>query len=261
MKTVAILTDFGNKEPFTGVMKGVILKYYKDVTFIDLTNEIEPHDILKSAFWIEKSYRYFPEGTIFLCVVDPGVGGKRKGIVLFKNNYIFIGPDNGIFTLLFKGKFDLFEIIYEREKVSKTFHGRDVFAVCAGKILRGDKRKDFLKPLKKYKKIKFPKPFKRKNKIYGHVLFCDRFGNIITDIPNKWIKGKETLLIKDKKIKFAETFSEVKKGEFLFYKGSFGNIEIGKREGNAYKDLKVKGGEKITIFEFPPHLFYNKTHG
>lgn len=245
---MCILTDFGNREPFTGVMKGVILNYFKDVNFIDLTNEIEPHDIFKSAYWIEKSYKYFPKGTIFLCIVDPGVGGKRKGIVLFKENYIFIGPDNGIFTLLFKGKFRLFEIIYEKEKVSKTFHGRDVFSVCAGKILRGDRKEEFLKPLKKYVKINFPKPVRRRDRIYGHVLFPDRFGNIITNVPNEWAKGNEILFIKDKRIKFAETFSKVKKGEFLFYKGSFGNIEIAKREGNAFEDLKVRRKDKFILF-------------
>lgn len=248
MKTVAILTDFGNKDPFVGVMKGIISNYYKCINFIDLTNEITPHDIFEACFWIEKVYKYFPEKTIFLCVVDPGVGGRRKGIALFKNNYIFIGPDNGIFTLLYKGKFEVFEILYEKERVSKTFHGRDVFAVCAGKILKGDKREEFLKPLSGYKRINFPKAIKRKNKIYGHVLFPDRFGNIITDVPSEWIKGGEVLFIEGKKIKFAETFSGVRKGEFLFYKGSFGNIEIGVREGNAFSVLKVKRKEGFFIF-------------
>ncbi len=247
MKTVAILTDFGNKDPFVGVMKGVISNYYKCINFIDLTNEINPHDIFEACFWIQKVYKYFPEETIFLCVVDPGVGTKRKGIVLFKDNYIFIGPDNGIFTLLYKEKFEVFEILYEKEKVSKTFHGRDVFAVCAGKILRSDRKKDFLKPLRSYKKINFPKPVKRKDKIYGHVLFPDRFGNIITDIPNEWIKGNEVLFIKGKKIRFAETFSKVKKGKFLFYKGSFGNIEIAKREENAFLSAGVKKGDRLLI--------------
>lgn len=248
MRIVAILTDFGNKDPFVGCVKGVILNYKKDVNFVDLTNEITPYDILEASFWIEKVYKYFPKNTIFLCVVDPGVGSKRKGIVLFKDDYIFIGPDNGIFTLLYKGKFKVFEILYEKEKVSKTFHARDVFAIAAGKILIGEK--DFLKPLKKFKKINFPKAIKIKNKIYGHILFPDKFGNIITDVPNEWICGDEILLIKNRKIRFAETFSKIKRKELLFYKGSFGNIEIAQREGNAFLELKAKRNEKFLILKF-----------
>ena len=247
MKTIAFVTDFGNKDPFVGVMKGVILNYYKDVNFIDLTNEINPHDIFEAAFWIHKVYKYFPTGTIFLCIVDPGVGTKRKGIALFKDNYIFIGPDNGIFTFLFNGEFEVFEILYKEKNVSKTFHGRDVFTVCAGKILRGDEKEKFLRPISKFKRIKFPKPLKKKDKIYGRILFPDRFGNIITNVPNEWIKGDEILFIKNKKIKFSETYKKVKKGKYLFYKGSFGNVEIAKREGNAFLELKVKRNEKFLI--------------
>lgn len=247
MKTVAIITDFGNKDPFVGVMKGVILKYCKDVNFVDITNEISSYNIMEASFWIKKVYNYFPEKTVFLCVVDPGVGGKRKGIVLFKDAYVFIGPDNGVFTLIFNGKFKVFEIIYDKNKVSKTFHGRDVFAVCTGRILRGDRLQDFLKPLNNYVKIKFPRPFKRKNKIYGHVLFSDKFGNIITNVPGEWIKGDEVLVIGKERIRFAETFSMVKKGKFLFYKGSFGNIEIGMREGNAFETLGVRSGDLFFI--------------
>ena len=140
MKTITLLTDFGTKDPYVGIMKGVILSTNPDVRIVDITHEVDPQDVREGAFLVEEYYRYFEKGTIHVAVVDPTVGSDRKPIVFSKDGYFFIGPDNGLFTLLYDDNVRAYAIENRRymlKKISATFHGRDIFAPAAAYLSSG----------------------------------------------------------------------------------------------------------------------------
>ncbi|MEM2382688.1 MAG: SAM-dependent chlorinase/fluorinase [Desulfurococcaceae archaeon] len=141
-KLIALMTDFGYKDPYVGVMKGVIKSINSDVEIVDLTHGITRHSVLEAAVNLLVSAKYFPQGTIFVVVVDPGVGSERRALLVETNNYILIGPDNGCLSLLMerdgvKRVFDVSDSQYRLSKISSTFHGRDVFAPIAAWVSRG----------------------------------------------------------------------------------------------------------------------------
>ncbi len=162
---IAFFSDFGYKDHYAGVVKGRILKeleegggIFKEVKFIDLTHEIPPQDVRKAALVLKFSYKYFPAGTLFLGIVDPGVGTKRRSLILCSKNYLFVGPDNGIFTFILKEEEPLSVYQIESEKVikppySSTFHGRDLFAPVVAKLLLNEKIENFAKPIEKEKLV------------------------------------------------------------------------------------------------------------
>ena len=143
MKTITLLTDFGLQDPYAGIMKGVILSMNPDVTITDITHEVAPQDIREGAFLIEEYHRYFPLNTIHVAVVDPTVGGERRPIIMRKESHLFVGPDNGIFTLIMD---DVPEVIaienpdFTLKEISSTFHGRDIFAPAAAHLARAGHR-------------------------------------------------------------------------------------------------------------------------
>src|SRR5262245_43631822 len=140
-RIVTLTTDFAQRDPFVGVMKGVILGICGDATLIDLTHEIAPFDIREGAVALESAWRFFPMGTIHVAVVDPGVGSRRRALALESGGHYFVGPDNGLFSFaLARDKWSAVSIeasAYRRHEVSRTFHGRDVFAPAAGHLASG----------------------------------------------------------------------------------------------------------------------------
>jgi len=150
---VAILTDFGTADGFVSAMKGVILSINPGVTLVDISHEVQPFNILEGALILKAHYRYFPKGTIFIAVVDPGVGSERKPLALRCGDYLFVGPDNGIMDLVLSELEEPLEavVIENREvmlpKVNNTFHGRDVFAPAAAHLSRGMKLSDLGSPV------------------------------------------------------------------------------------------------------------------
>jgi S-adenosylmethionine hydrolase len=255
---ITLLTDFGIKDPYVASMKGVILNVNPQCTLIDITHHVNPHDFQEGAFLLAKTYSYFPKGTIHLAVVDPGVGGARKPILLVTQNYLFVGPDNGLFTLVAKREsvkqvIDLTNKKYFLPQINTTFHGRDIFAPVAAYLSLGIPSKTFGKKLDHWVKLNFKEPVVRGKKLFGEILLIDHFGNLISDIDQarfiNFTKGHPFVIrIGEKAISnIKKGYWEGKKQEAIALFGSGGFLEISINEGNAQRVLKVKKGEPITI--------------
>lgn len=246
-KVVALLTDFGIEDHYAGVVKARILKELEkplNVSFIDITHKIPPQDIRKAALSLYFSYKYFPEGTIFLVIVDPGVGTERKAIVIKTKKFTFIGPDNGVFSLVYEKNpdFSSFEIIKEkvlRPPYSSTFHGRDLFAPAVAYILSEVPFEEFLIPIPKeeLKKLDFPFPEKTPNGYKLSIWYVDHFGNIITNLHKDMIKKPFKVLVNKREIPLVKSYGYAKKGELIALFGSEGLLEIAIREDSAFKAL------------------------
>ena len=258
MKTIALLTDFGLTDNFVGVMKGVILKINSRVRLVDITHQVAAHDIAEAAFLLKGSYKYFPRGTIFLVVVDPGVGSKRRPIIIRSKNYLFVGPDNGVLepAACADGIREIVAIENKRyflKPVSGTFHGRDIFAPVAAYLSKGQKPNVFGRLLDSLKQSGIPLPEVSKGTLKGEVVYIDRFGNLVTNIDEGLFKHfrrnkKFKIKIKDTKIdSLAGSYEAVRPGKPLAIFGSFGSLEISVNKGRAEKYFCAERGLAVKI--------------
>jgi S-adenosylmethionine hydrolase len=255
---ITLLTDYGTKDPYVASMKGVILKINSQCNLVDITHEIRPHDIREGTFILANTYSYFPKGTIHLTVVDPGVGGSRKPILLVTQDYLFVGPDNGLFTLVAKRErvkqvIDLTNKKYFLPQISTTFHGRDIFAPVAAYLSLGIPSKRFGEKLDHWVKLNLKGPVVRGKKLFGEILLTDHFGNLISNIDQErfisFTKNYPFVIrIGEKAIAdIKEGYWEGKKQEPIALFGSGGFLEISINEGNAQKVLKMKKGDPVTV--------------
>lgn len=260
MKTpiITLLTDFGTKDYYVASMKGVILKINPQCRIIDLSHQVSPQDIREGAFLLASAFSYFPEQTIHLAVIDPEVGGKRKPILLKTRNYFFVGPDNGLFTLVAEKDgvervIELTNSKYFLSPLSSTFHGRDLFAPVAAHLSRGVRPQTFGKRVDQWVRLDLKKQEEEGKRLIGEVILTDRFGNLITNIEKERILGfikdySFVIRIGRRRIsKISQGYWEGRKGDLLALFGSAGFLEIAIREGNAQKRLKVNRGEPIII--------------
>ena len=185
-KPIFILTDFGTRDPYVGIMKAVITKINPISPVIDLTHDIPPGDIRSGAVILWQSLTYMPEGSVILSVIDPGVGTPRLPILLESGGYTFIGPDNGTFTYILKGKFEARELSnpdYSLPNIGATFHGRDIFAPAAAHTASGVPSHRFGPQLKDIVRIPLPRlSLSDRDHLEGEVLHLDRFGNALTSL-------------------------------------------------------------------------------
>ncbi|HUL22300.1 MAG TPA: SAM-dependent chlorinase/fluorinase [Thermodesulfobacteriota bacterium] len=255
---ITLLTDFGTQDHYVASMKGVILKINPRCRLIDITHEVSPHDIREGAFILANAYSYFPKGTIHLAVVDPGVGGTRKPILLVTPSHCFVGPDNGLFTIVaqkerVKQIIALDEQRYHLSKVSATFHGRDVFAPVAAHLSLGVKPGALGHKIESLSGLKFEGPFIRGGKLLGEVLHIDTFGNLVSNIDEerlfRFTRGRSFVIRTGGKTipGLKRGYWEGKKGELIALLGSGGFLEISVREGNAQRILKAKREDPIVI--------------
>jgi S-adenosylmethionine hydrolase len=255
---ITLLTDFGTKDHYVASMKGVILNINPQCLLVDITHQVNPHDIEEGAFILASAYSYFPKGTIHLSVVDPGVGGIRKSILLVTQNYSFVGPDNGLFTLVaqrekVKQVVALTKKKYFFSKVSSTFHGRDIFAPVAAHLSLGIKPNAFGYEINSLKELWFQKPVIKEGKLLGEILHIDAFGNLVSNIDEgklfRFIQSCPFAIRAGRKTirGLKKGYWEAKKGELIALLGSGGFLEISIREGNAQKVLKVKRGDAIEV--------------
>ncbi len=225
---ILLLTDFGLADPFVAVMKGVIRSLNPGVEILDLTHQIPPFQIRQAACVLEDACPHFPHKSLFLSVVDPGVGSSRKAILLIWNNQYFVGPDNGIFSQILKQKEVLAFDIPIPESASPTFHGRDVFAPIAARIKQDPRIIFSLEPIDPKKLIRLPE------KKGFEILYSDHFGNLITNQKSKNLAKKNwEVSYLGKKLRQVKTFSELQPQETGVYFGSSGRLEIATREGSA----------------------------
>ena len=190
---IALLTDFGTVDHYAGAMKGVMLGICPEATLVDISHDIPAHDVTAGALELAAAYKYFPSGTVFVAVVDPGVGSARRGLAADTGDYRFVAPDNGVLTLVLreappKKIVELTERRYARPTVSRTFEGRDRFAPAAAWLAKGTLLPALGRPVSEIQRLDIPQPEATADAVTGVVLRVDRFGNLVTNIDRKSVE-------------------------------------------------------------------------
>jgi len=259
MKIITFLSDFGYKSSYVAQMKAIVSRI-SDARIIDITHDISAQNIMEGSYVLYSSVDHFPDGTVHVAVVDPGVGTSRKGIVITTQKQVFIGPDNGLLIPAARkqGDFIVYSIDdskYVNNKISNTFHGRDIFAPVAAHITNGVPFDRIGIRTNNYVNLDFGRCEITPKSAYGEVIFIDDFGNIITNIDGdlllKVLKHDSKIMVFTEKNKeqmvFVKSYNYVKKGSFLATIGSSDLLEIDINQANAAKKLKIKIGDKIKI--------------
>ncbi len=255
---ITLTTDFGEQDGFVGVMKGVILGINPKAKIVDITHSIERHNVDSAAFIIKNSFPFFPEWTVHTIVVDPGVGSARRIIILNFMEHIFLAPDNGVLEYVFSEteKYCVYNVInkdYFLKNISTTFHGRDIFAPVSAYISLGVDLNRFGPEINDYFKGESFEPITNKNGISGNVIYCDKFGNVITNIKGEDLlehcQDKDIFInFKGLTIKGLSNFySEGGKEKPIALIGSSGYVEIALYLESAAKNLGVKIGDSVDI--------------
>jgi hypothetical protein len=256
---IALLTDFGTKDHYAGTMKGVVLSICPEANLVDVSHEVPPHDVLAGALELAASYQYFPAGTVFLVVVDPGVGSQRLGIAAEAGGYRFVAPDNGVLSAVFaesppKKVVAISERKYARPTISKTFEGRDRFAPAAAWLAKGIEITALGRPLKDYRLLGLPVPEKGADRIVGVVLRADRFGNLITNIPRSAVEpfaraeaGVRVLAGGHRVDRVVATYAEAPSLEPCALYGSTDHLEIAVNGGSAAERLSLGAGAVVEV--------------
>ncbi len=266
---ITLLTDFGLEDPFVGVMKGVILGINPEAQIVDLCHLVRPQDVFEAAFILGISFEHFPPRTIHVAVVDPGVGTERKIVAVEAHGAFFIAPDNGILSFVLreiageeegfcpkprereiKPPFRAVRISnprFWRHPVSRTFHGRDIFAPTAAHLSLGVPLEAFGEELGTLNLFPIPKPrYEPDGSIFGHVVHIDRFGNLITDVPGDAVSEKAVIQIGGHMIRgVCRSYAE---GEgLLALVGSHNFLEIALKDGSAALALNARRGQEVRI--------------
>ncbi|MBI3355302.1 MAG: SAM-dependent chlorinase/fluorinase [Nitrospirae bacterium] len=190
---ITLLTDFGDRDWFVGAMKGVILSIHPDARIVDLSHQVAPHQIKEAAYILHACYRSFPEGTIHVCVVDPGVGSDRRPLLVSSSRYYFLAPDNGLLSYVMKED-DGVEVRqienrrYRIDSPGKSFDGRDLFAPAAAWLAKGEPVASFGRLLTDPVRLNLEEPVWRERQLIGQIIYIDRFGNLISNLTTKHLR-------------------------------------------------------------------------
>lgn len=251
---ITLLTDFGDKDPYVGIMKGVIYGLNPAAQVIDLTHQVSPQAVREGAFLLQNAYPYFPPDTIHVAVVDPGVGTERKGICIHVPGMgYFIGPDNGLFSYVLDQfpNTPIHEITnprFQRAEISATFHGRDVFAPASAHLSLGEDWEEIGPPLENWSPVRLPNLWPAwvdepgGHSITGEIIHVDHFGTLVTNIPKRSFENVDREALEKASISIAlryqlrgvlRTYGEAAKGELVALFGSSGFLEIARVNGRA----------------------------
>lgn len=251
---VTLTTDFGLRDPYVAEMKAVILGIARTVHLVDVTHEIQPHDITEGALALEAAAPFFPPGTIHVAVVDPGVGTERRGVALLAREQVFIGPDNGLFTPFLGAPgwraFELRAPEYRLPVVSRTFHGRDVFAPAAAHLALGVDVARLGPPVGDPVRLAWPEVREVAGAVAGAVVHVDRFGNLVTSIHADAVRSLEpgvTIRVNGKSVTLVGTYGDLPAGRAGALVGSRNRLEIAVREGSAAALLKARRGTPVLV--------------
>jgi S-adenosylmethionine hydrolase len=242
MKTITFTSDFGTRDWFTAAVKGEIFKIAGDVRLVDITHNIAPFDIRGAAFLLSAVYNNFPKGTIHLAVVDPGVGGQRKPIIVDSAGYYFVGPDNGLFSYIYDPGSEVY-VINTPAAISHTFHARDIFGPTAAQLAIGARPGDLGKRSSDYERFEVTSVRKHKNSYQGEIAYIDHFGNCITNIKNELEISK--VVVAGQNVSVRQSYGDVQVNELVSVKGSIGYYEIAAHKGSARELLQVHVGMPI----------------
>ena len=252
---ITLTTDFGTRDPFVGMMKGVILGICPDARLVDLTHDVAPQDVLEAALVLESSARFFPAGTVHLAVVDPGVGSRRRALAISAAGQRFVGPDNGLFTAaLDEAGWEAVSLEnpeYRLAEVSQTFHGRDVFAPAAAHLACGVALERFGPPVTDPVRLRFPDCRLENGAWVGEVIGADRFGNLLTSVTARrlgeaaagWIVELGGRILGP----LVSCYTEGREGEPSAVIGSTGRVEIFVRNASARTLLGAGRGTPVRL--------------
>ncbi len=259
MTIITLLTDFGNKDPFVGIMKGVIWRIAPQVQIADLTHQITPQNVLEGALALGNSASYFPPGTVHLAVVDPGVGTLRRPIAAQIGSHFFVGPDNGLFTVVLEKAEQAGQSInivhlnqsrYWLSHVSHTFHGRDLFSPCAAYLANGTLLNSLGTPIDHPVRLTLPRPERSDSGWRCQVISIDIFGNLGTNLTGEQLPAgsKVTVHILDQQIQgLVQAFNERPAGDLVALVDSTGHLSISIVNGNAANNLRARVGDPVIV--------------
>ncbi|HSR54462.1 MAG TPA: SAM-dependent chlorinase/fluorinase [Acidobacteriota bacterium] len=258
---VTFLSDFGTREYYVGAVKGAVLSACPEANVVDISHGVASHDLLEAAFTLNGAYQTFPSRTIHLVVVDPGVGSSRRALIVSTEKYYFVGPDNGVLSLIYQRE-EINRVIsieaghYFREPVSPTFHGRDVFGPVAGSLAHGIQIDKFGPEVDDYKRLSLPSPRKSADsQVEGIVLHIDKFGNVITNLSPEGVSklvGREARpaafqLGESTISRHCRYYSEAQPREIISLVGSSGYYELAALKQPAARLLNAKRGAKVAL--------------
>ncbi len=264
---IAFLTDFGLADGYVAVMKGVVLSLAPGLPLVDVSHDIAPQDISAAAWVLTSSYRYFPRGTIFVCVVDPGVGSQRLPIAVHVGDWFFVGPNNGLFSYVLQEQplhhaVALTNSAYHLSQVSATFQGRDIFSPVAAYIANSVPLVDLGPAIdpSALQRLDIVPPLSQDKQISAQIVHVDRFGNLITNIPARMLPdlfGYSSVqllfsgtgnVVRSRRRYFADAISGLEDDPFLYIDSS-GYMGVALQNSNAADKLQIKAGERI-IFTY-----------
>jgi S-adenosylmethionine hydrolase len=252
---VTLLTDFGTRDPFVGVMKGVLLAACPGASLVDLTHEIEPQRVRDAAFWLGVAFPWFGPGTVHVAVVDPGVDGTRRALAARADGHLFVAPDNGMLEVV-RRKAQRFEaraldpLTLGVTVRSRTFHGRDLFAPVAGRLAAGslafESAGAVVEPLAT---SLVPEPRVGEHSADGEVVLVDRFGNLVTNLEADTLThlASATVRVAGRELAVVGTYTDLEPGGSGVVVGSFGQLEIVRREGSAGRELGIQSGARVRV--------------
>jgi len=253
---VTLITDFGTRDPYVGVMKGVLLAGAPAVRIVDLTHEVPAHWPAEAGFWLARSFRYFPVGSVHVAVVDPGVGSARDIAAVLRDGHVFLAPDNGLLAPVVESSTPRAELRHldldalGMRPASSTFHGRDVFAPVAARLATGRLQYEELGPVvPELVPGWIEEPVEKPGQITGAVLTIDHFGNLITNIDARSLQGRGRVRVRvaGRELDLRRTYSEVRPGDYLALLNSFGVLEIARAEGSAAVGLGLERGAPVVV--------------
>ncbi len=257
---ITLTTDFGLRDPYVAEMKAVILDIRSDIRIVDISHEIERFNIAMGAYMLATACIYFPKNTVHVAVVDPGVGTERRAILIQTEKDYFIGPDNGVLALASQSQnikkiYSIENPQFMLQEVSRTFHGRDIFAPAAAHLADGTLPSDFGPEKSEMVTPSFAQVSHTDNALTGEVIHIDRFGNVVTNIRRDYleslgIKGVISLELESTnlELELCRAYGEVEKRKLLAIVGSHSFLEISINQGNAAEVLKAKVGDRIKAY-------------
>jgi len=258
MSVITLSTDFGIEDPYVGIMKGVILGINPQAHVVDLTHALSHHRLLEAAFVLNTAYPYFPMGTIHLAIVDPGVGGERRLMAIQGSDYVWVGPDNGLFTLVLKDRpkamvVHLTNTAFFLKTVSPTFHGRDILAPAAAYLSLGVSLNEMGGMISDPVLLDIPEPEIKDNQLIGQVLWADHFGNLTTNISQKillpFLSAPSLSISIGSHIltEVLQTYSQGRPGHLMALIGSSGYLEIACNLGSAAEKVSFQSGIGLKV--------------
>ena len=262
MHLLSLLTDFGLTDPFVAEMKAVIISICSDARIIDVSHLVEKFNVRMGSFLLASVAPYFPEGTVHVAVVDPGVGTERRPIAIHTQRSIFVGPDNGLLVPAARneGILHVYEITHQsimRNEISATFHGRDIFAPVAAHLTRGILPSEVGSEITDYVRAPFAEPKFERKIVSCEIVHIDSFGNVVTNISRTHFSklnfklGKKVRISVNRKrltARFVRTYSDLEGSEVGVLIGSHGFLEIACREKSAAKRLRPRTGGRLRVY-------------